>query len=155
MTPDLLLIGLSLLTWGLGEGAFFIFQPIYLQELGADPVQIGLLGGRVAMTVATFRRLPCGPDWTEAAAGCRLVDGTLSASFMALATHCPFCHRPVLYGLTPSWLHHQQLHHRCTEISPWTGDHPDIRHVIPARGWSIDRRVYRGHFGCVTFIFRV
>jgi len=54
MTFDLLMVGLSLLTWGIGEGMFFFFNPLYLQQLGADPVMIGSIFGGVglAMTVA-------------------------------------------------------------------------------------------------------
>ncbi|MBN2387428.1 MAG: MFS transporter [Anaerolineales bacterium] len=36
MSYELVLLCISLFTWGLGEGMFFIFQPIYLQQLGAD-----------------------------------------------------------------------------------------------------------------------
>ena len=104
MTSDLLLIGLSLLTWGLGEGAFFYFQPIYLQQLGADPVQIGFILGvaGVAMTVA---HIPAGYLADRIgrkplliAAWCM---GILSASLMALATTLPiFVVGLVLYGFT-------------------------------------------------------
>lgn len=54
MTSDLVLVGFALLTWGLGEGMFFFFNPLYLQQLGADPLMIGSVLGAVgiAMTVA-------------------------------------------------------------------------------------------------------
>ncbi len=42
---DLYLVAASLFAWGLGEGLFYIFQPLYLQELGADPVLIGTVLG--------------------------------------------------------------------------------------------------------------
>lgn len=44
----------SLFLWGIGEGMFLIFQPIYLSQLGADPVQIGaiLSAAGIAMVVA-------------------------------------------------------------------------------------------------------
>ncbi|OQX63890.1 MAG: hypothetical protein B5M51_04520 [Anaerolinea sp. 4484_236] len=53
MNPALALLSVALFTWGIGEGMFFYFQPIYLAELGADPIQIGtILGGAgVAMTM--------------------------------------------------------------------------------------------------------
>ncbi len=53
MSSDLILLGISLMTWGVGEGMFFIFQPLYLQQLGADPVLIGVILGvaGLAMTV--------------------------------------------------------------------------------------------------------
>ncbi|MBN1317448.1 MAG: MFS transporter [Anaerolineales bacterium] len=38
---DLKITGISLLAWALGEGLFANIVPIYLEELGADPVQIG------------------------------------------------------------------------------------------------------------------
>jgi MFS family permease len=49
MTRDLRLIALSLLIWGVGEGMFIYFQPVYLHELGADPVQIGGILGLAAL----------------------------------------------------------------------------------------------------------
>ncbi len=54
MSRDLILLGFSLMTWGVGEGMFFIFQPLYLQQLGANPVTIGAIFGAagIAMTVA-------------------------------------------------------------------------------------------------------
>lgn len=54
MKRDLTLIALSMFTWGLGEGMFLYFQPIYLQQLGADSIAIGtILGGfGLAMTVS-------------------------------------------------------------------------------------------------------
>jgi MFS family permease len=104
MTADLLLIGFSLLTWGLGEGAFYYFQPIYLKQLGADPVQIGFILGAsgIAMTVAhipagylsdRFGRKPL-----LVAAWCM---GIFSTSLMAMATTLPvFVAGIVLYGVT-------------------------------------------------------
>ncbi len=35
MSVSLILLSLSLFTWGIGEGMFLLFQPIYLEELGA------------------------------------------------------------------------------------------------------------------------
>ncbi|HNY83569.1 MAG TPA: MFS transporter [Anaerolineaceae bacterium] len=51
---DLNLLSISLLIWGLGESLFLIFQPLYLQELGADPVKIGVIlsGGLLVMALA-------------------------------------------------------------------------------------------------------
>jgi MFS family permease len=59
MTPDLLFVGLSLLTWGLGEGMFFFFNPLYLQQLGADPVMIGAILGAVGIAM-TISHIPAG-----------------------------------------------------------------------------------------------
>jgi MFS family permease len=54
MSSDLILLSLSLMTWGVGEAMFFIFQPLYLQQLGASPVTIGAIfgGAGIAMAVA-------------------------------------------------------------------------------------------------------
>jgi MFS family permease len=59
MSRDLVLLAISLFTWGMGEGMFYMFQPLYLQQWGASPVLIGaLLGGLgVAMAVA---QIPAG-----------------------------------------------------------------------------------------------
>jgi len=44
-TP-ILIAGAALFTWGIGEGMFFYFVPLYMQELGASPIWIGsILGG--------------------------------------------------------------------------------------------------------------
>lgn len=40
---DLNLISLSIFFWGMGESMFLIFQPLYLQRLGASPVKIGTI----------------------------------------------------------------------------------------------------------------
>ena len=41
MNPSLLLVGIALFTWGIGEGMFLYFVPLYLQQLGAAPILIG------------------------------------------------------------------------------------------------------------------
>jgi len=40
MSVDLILLFASLFTWGMGEGMFIYFQPIYLQQLGASTMTI-------------------------------------------------------------------------------------------------------------------
>lgn len=54
MNPSLLWMAAALFLWGIGEGMFFFFQPIYLTQLGADPVAIGwiLAGAGLAMTIS-------------------------------------------------------------------------------------------------------
>lgn len=104
MTADLVLLGLSMLTWGFGEGMFYIFQPLYLQQLGADPLQIGyILGGLgIAMTIAHIpagyladrigRRPMLWASW---------IMGALAAWMMALSnTLFLFSTGLLLYGLT-------------------------------------------------------
>ena len=54
MSRDLLLVAISLFTWGIGESAFFYFQPLYMEQLGASPMRIGTILGAmgIAMTIA-------------------------------------------------------------------------------------------------------
>lgn len=45
--------------WGIGESMFLLFQPIYLQQLGADPIQIGAILGAFG-AVMTLAHIPAG-----------------------------------------------------------------------------------------------
>jgi MFS family permease len=56
---DLNLVALSLVVWSFGEGLFMIFQPIYLQQLGANPIQIGFIIS-LSMVVIGFMHIPVG-----------------------------------------------------------------------------------------------
>jgi MFS family permease len=104
MTRDLVVMAISLFAWGLGEGMFYYFQSLYLEEWGADPLQIGaILGGMgVAMAVA---QAPAG--WLGDRIGSRPVMwsswvlGTLAAGVMAMAGSLTiFVVGMLLYGLT-------------------------------------------------------
>lgn len=59
LNRDLLLVAFSLLILGIGEGMFLLFQTLYLQQMGANPVLIGAIIGTagIAMTLA---HLPAG-----------------------------------------------------------------------------------------------
>jgi MFS family permease len=59
MNRSMLWLGGALLTWGIGESMFLLFQPIYLQQLGANPIQIGIILG-VWGAVMTFVHIPAG-----------------------------------------------------------------------------------------------
>ena len=59
MTSDLVLLSFTLLTWGLGEGMFFFFNPLYLQQLGANPLTIGNVLGAVGVAM-TIAHIPAG-----------------------------------------------------------------------------------------------
>ena len=59
MTRDLKIISASMLLWGIGEGMFLIFQPLYIQELGADPILIGAILG-VNGLVMSLSQIPSG-----------------------------------------------------------------------------------------------
>lgn len=59
MNRNLILVAISLLIWGFGEGLFYNFQPIYLEQLGADPVRIGAILGAVGVMM-TVSHIPAG-----------------------------------------------------------------------------------------------
>lgn len=59
MSRDLILVAISLFTWGIGEGMFYMFQPLYLQQWGASPVLIGALLGGMGAAMATAQ-IPAG-----------------------------------------------------------------------------------------------
>ncbi len=59
MTKDLILVIVSLFTWGIGEGMFFYFQPLYLQQLGASPVGIGSIIGATGILLV-LTQIPAG-----------------------------------------------------------------------------------------------
>jgi MFS family permease len=104
MPRDLLIMAVALFTWGVGEGMFLYFQPLYLQKWGANPVEIGailsLMG--IAMTVA---QAPAG--YLADRTGSRPVMwaswvlGTVAAVIMAVAGSLPaFVAGMLTYGLT-------------------------------------------------------
>jgi MFS family permease len=59
MSRSMLWLGAALLTWGIGESMFLLFQPIYLQQLGASPVGIGIILGSWG-AIMTFAQIPAG-----------------------------------------------------------------------------------------------
>ncbi len=59
MNRTMLWLGGALFTWGIGESMFLMFQPIYMQQLGAGPVQIGVILGAWGATM-TFAHIPAG-----------------------------------------------------------------------------------------------
>jgi len=59
MSRELILLAVSLATWGVGEGMFFFFQPLYLQKLGANPVEIGAILGGVGVSMS-LAHIPAG-----------------------------------------------------------------------------------------------
>lgn len=101
---DLLLMGLSLFTWGVGEGMFIYFQPLYLQKWGANPVEIGAILSMMGIAMAVAQA-PAG--YLSDRVGSRPVMwaswvlGTIAAGLMALAGSLPlFVTGLLTYGLT-------------------------------------------------------
>ncbi len=98
------LLGFSLFIWGVGEGMFMIFNPLYLAQLGAQPLKIGaiLSGFGAAMTLAHVPAGHLADRW-----GARplmrwswslgLIATLLMASARSLT---PFILGLLLYGLT-------------------------------------------------------
>jgi MFS family permease len=107
MNRDLLLVSLSLLTWGIGEGMFLSFEPLYLEELGADPVRIGVILGALGLAMAVAQA-PAGYLADRFGRKPIIVSawflGVASTGIMALATSLPlFVVGLLLYGLT-AWV---------------------------------------------------
>ncbi|MBC8332379.1 MAG: MFS transporter [Anaerolineae bacterium] len=104
MNRDLIFMALALFTWGVGEGAYYIFQPIYLKELGASPIEIGTILGTVGIAMGAAH-IPAG--YLSDRVGRRVmmwaswILGLLSAWLMALAGSLPiFVTGMVIYGIT-------------------------------------------------------
>lgn len=104
MNPSLLWLSAALFTWGIGEGMFFYFQPIYLAQLGANPLQIGaILGAAGFATMLTH--IPAGALTDRIGARPLLraawLTGVLAAALMAAARQLPlFVTGLLLYGVT-------------------------------------------------------
>lgn len=106
MTRDLKVVSASMLTWGIGEGMFFIFQPLYIQQLGADPIVIGLILG-INGLVMSLSQIPSG--YLADKIGRRplmwfsWLSGLAAAWIMALAPSLGgFVVGLMLYGITSS-----------------------------------------------------
>jgi MFS family permease len=104
MSSDLILIALSLITWGVGEGMFLYFEPLYLQQLGADPLLIGSILGIAALAMA-ISYIPAGiiSDHFGRRPLLRAawLIGMVAAWTMALANTLPmFVAGMALYGFT-------------------------------------------------------
>ena len=104
MTRDFLLILVSMFVWGMGEGMFTYFQPLYLQQWGASPVMIGGILGTVGLAI-TAVQAPAG--YLGDRIGTRPLlwaSWALATGFvwmMALASSLPvFATALVFYGLT-------------------------------------------------------
>lgn len=104
MNQDLLLLSISLFTWGIGEGMFLYFQPIYLAQLGANPLMIGAILGGAGIAMAIVH-IPAG--YLSDKIGRRpmlraaWISGLLAVWIMALARSLPlFVIGLVLYSFT-------------------------------------------------------
>ncbi len=104
MNRNLMLIALSLFTWGLGESAYFPLQPLYLQKLGANPFQIGAIVGGFSL-VGSLAYIPGGYLADRFGRRPLIVAGwgigVVATLLMALSTRLEFFVPSMLfYGLT-------------------------------------------------------
>ena len=104
MNRNLLFIALALFTWGMGEGMFFNFQPIYLAQLGSDPQQIGFILGLFGAAMA-ITHIPAGYIADRIGRRPLLITawalGFIATLIMAFATALPlFVVGMLIYGLT-------------------------------------------------------
>lgn len=104
MSRDLILVAISLFTWGMGEGAFISFQPLYLQSLGANSLRIGAILGGYGIA-STLAHIPAG--YLADRIGRRplmwaaWIIGLLATWIMALGRNLPiFVAGMLLYGMT-------------------------------------------------------
>jgi len=106
VNPNLILVGVSLFTWGIGEGMFFYFVPIYMEQLGASPMGIGTIFGSFGVMML-LAHAPSG--YLSDRIGRRpllianWVLGFLAAFLMAIGTSLwVFVAGYLIYGLTAS-----------------------------------------------------
>lgn len=104
MSKDLKIVSGAMLAWGVGEGMFFIFRPLYLQQFGADPILIGTLLGITGLVMALVQ-IPAGllADKFGRRPLMRFawISGTVAAWIMALAPSLGyFVAGLLLYGVT-------------------------------------------------------
>lgn len=104
MNRSLIFIALALFTWGIGEGMFANFQPIYLMELGSNPQQIGFILSLFGVAMA-ITHIPAGYLADKFGRRPLLVIawamGFASAVVMAAARTLPwFVVGMLMYGLT-------------------------------------------------------
>ncbi len=104
MSADLLLIAASLFAWGVGEGMFLLFQPIYLQQLGASTMTIAGVFSAFGMAMMVTH-IPAGYLSDRVGRRPLLVaawtSGLIAICVMALArTLTVFVVGMLMYGLT-------------------------------------------------------
>jgi MFS family permease len=104
MSIDLILFSVSLLTWGIGEGMFIYFQPIYLQQLGTNTLTIASVFSFFGLSMMAAH-IPAGHLADRIGRKPLLVaawvTGVLAALIMTLARALPvFIVGMLLYGFT-------------------------------------------------------
>ncbi len=104
MNRSLLWLGGALFLWGVGEGMFLQLQPIYLQQMGAAPIQIGIILGAFGAAM-TLTHIPAGHLSDRIGRRPLLIGawliGVVATTIMALAPSLPLLVIGLmLYGCT-------------------------------------------------------
>jgi len=104
MTRDLRLVSISLFFWGLGEATWYYFEPLYMQQLGADPIRIGAIIGLSSLAM-TLTHIPAGALADRFGRRSILIAGWLSGVAAAVIMYWAksltvFAAGLVLYGFT-------------------------------------------------------
>jgi MFS family permease len=104
MNHSLRWMGAALFLWGVGESMFLLFQPLYLQQWGASPIEIGIILGAFGAAM-TLTHIPAGHLADRLGRRPMLiaawVTGLLATLIMAAALSLPmFVVGLLIYGLT-------------------------------------------------------
>lgn len=104
MNRSLLFITLALFTWGLGEATFLPFQTLYLEQLGASPLDIGAILGAFG-TAGALAHIPAGyladRIGRKPVLAAAWILGVVAAALMGLANGLPlFTTGLLVYGVT-------------------------------------------------------
>ncbi|MEI6289110.1 MAG: MFS transporter [Chloroflexota bacterium] len=104
MSSSIIWISAALFTWGIGEGMFYMFQPFYLSQLGANPITIGYILGAAGLAMM-IAHIPAGYLSDRIGRRPMLIAAWLIAGaatwIMALAPSLPvFVTGLLIYGLT-------------------------------------------------------
>jgi predicted MFS family arabinose efflux permease len=103
LNRDLRLLSLSLFLWASGEGLFIFSLPLYMQSLGADTKQIGVLYAlnSVALALATIPAGLAADRWgPRGGITSGWIVGALAGAMMTINNLALFSLGWVMYGLT-------------------------------------------------------
>jgi len=168
MTRDLRLVAISLFFWGLGEATWYYFEPLYMQQLGADPIRIGVIIGLSSLAM-TLTHLPAGALADRFGRRSILIAGWLSgvaaAGIMYLARSLTvFAVGLVLYGFTGfvisplnSYITNARREWSVARALTTIGAAYSLGAIFgPALGgWFAERIELRSVFGLATVIFAI
>jgi predicted MFS family arabinose efflux permease len=168
MSRDLRLVAISLFFWGLGETTWYYFQPLYLEQLGANPFQIGAIIGLSGLAL-TLTHIPAG--YVSDRFGRRQImfagwlTGVASAVIMFLADSLSvFTIGFVFYSFTGfviaplnSYITNARTQWSVTRALTTISAAYNLGAIFgpPVGGWVADHMGLRSVFGlaCIIFIF--